>query len=57
MSKIHFRDADCQIEKIFENIDLQKHAAEIINSSNSVYRFESFLAEVLISLKYIQLIG
>jgi len=48
MSKIHFRDEDCQLEKIFENIDLQKYVAEIINST---YRFQSFLAEVLVSLK------
>jgi hypothetical protein len=57
MSKIRFRDADCQIEKIFENIDLQMYVTEIINSSNSTYRFQSFLAEVLVSLKYVQLIG
>ncbi|HEY6949210.1 MAG TPA: hypothetical protein VI146_01265 [Nitrososphaeraceae archaeon] len=57
MSKIHFRDEDGQLEKIFENKDLQKYVAELINSSNRVYRFESFLAVVLISLKYVQLIG
>jgi hypothetical protein len=57
MSKIHFRDADCQIEKIFENIYFQKYVAEIMNSSNCAYRFQSFLAEVLVSLKYVQLIG
>ena len=54
MSKIDFRDADSHIEKIFENIDLQMYLAEIINSSNSTYRFQSFLAEVLVSLKYVQ---
>jgi len=57
MSKIHFRDADCQIEKIFENIDFEKYVAEIMNSSNCAYRFQSFLAEVMVSLKYVQLIG
>ena len=54
MSKIHFRDADSQIEKIFESIDLHKYVAEIINSLNSTYRFKSYLAEVLVSLEYIQ---
>lgn len=57
MSKIHFREADCQIEKIFENIEFHRYGAEIMNSSNCAYRFQSFLAEVLVSLKYVELIG
>jgi hypothetical protein len=51
MSKIHFRDAEGRLEKIFEAINLQKDVAEIVNSSNSTSRFRSILAEVLVCLK------
>jgi len=51
MSKILFRDAEGRLEKIFENIGLQKDVAEIINSSNSTSRFRRILAEVLVSFK------
>ena len=46
MSKIHFPEADSQIEKIIENTRLQKYLTEIKKSAKGTSRFQRNLAEL-----------